>query len=368
MPESPGQYGSTGAPLVVGDLVITGVSGGDDPLRRVSSRPTRRRPASWPGVSGRCRSRGEPGRRPGRARRSRPAAAATWLTGSYDPETGLLYWPTGNPFPDTDGDQRGGDNLYTNCVVALDAKTGKLRWHYQFTPHDLHDWDATEPLVLVECDVSGARAQAAAAGESQRLLLCAGPDDRRIAAGQAVRAEADLGERDRRATGVRRRWKATSRRRAGTKTCPAVRGATNWYSTAYNPATRLFYVMAVEDCNIYRQSELGGYVPSSDPTDPPEKYLRAIDIETGKIAWEIPQVGAPEANYSGVLSTAGGLVFYGETGGGFAAVDAKIGRTLWHFDTGQAWRASPMTYMMAGRQYVAIAAGGNILSFALPDR
>jgi alcohol dehydrogenase (cytochrome c) len=96
--------------------------------------------------------------------------------------------------------------------------------------------------------------------------------------------------------------------------------------------------------------------------------LRALDVETGKVVWEIPQVGPPEANYSGVLSTAGGLVFYGETGGGFAAVDAKTGRTLWHFDTNQSWKASPMTYLMNGRQYVAIASGGNILSFAIPAK
>ena len=107
--------------------------------------------------------------------------------------------------------------------------------------------------------------------------------------------------------------------------------------------------------------------PSRDPSNPPEKYLRAIDIETGRIVWEVPQVGAPEGNYSGVLSTAGGLVFYGETGGSFAAVDAKSGKTLWHFDTGQEWRASPMTYLVNGRQHVAIASGGNIISFALPE-
>jgi alcohol dehydrogenase (cytochrome c) len=126
--------------------------------------------------------------------------------------------------------------------------------------------------------------------------------------------------------------------------------------------------MAVEDCNLYRQSEQGGYVPLADPSSPPERFLRAIDIETGEIAWEIPQVGPPEANYSGVLSTAGGLVFYGETGGGFAAVEAKSGKTLWHFETGQQWRASPMTYMAGGRQYVAVASGGNVLAFALPAR
>jgi alcohol dehydrogenase (cytochrome c) len=123
--------------------------------------------------------------------------------------------------------------------------------------------------------------------------------------------------------------------------------------------------MAVEDCTIYRQSKLGGYVPYNDPSDPPSKVLRALDIETGKIVWEIAQVGPPESNYSGVLSTAGGTLFYGESGGGFAAVDAKTGRTLWHFETNQIWKASPMTYMAAGRQFVAIASGGNILSFAV---
>ena len=124
--------------------------------------------------------------------------------------------------------------------------------------------------------------------------------------------------------------------------------------------------MAVEDCTIYRQSALGGYEPYRDPSDPPEKYLRALDFETGKLVWERAQVGPPEANYSGVLSTAGGLVFHGESGGGFAAVDAKTGETLWHFDANSVWKASPMTYMMKGRQYVSIAAGGNVLSFALP--
>ena len=150
----------------------------------------------------------------------------------------------------------------------------------------------------------------------------------------------------------------------GTVVCPAVRGATNWYSTAYHPLTRLFYVMTVEDCNLYRASG-SWFVPYSDPKQPPQKVLRAIDIETGKVAWEVPQIGAPEANYSGVLTTAGGLLFYGESGGAFAAADARTGKTLWSFPTGQAWKASPMTYTVKGRQYVAIAAGGNIMAFAL---
>jgi alcohol dehydrogenase (cytochrome c) len=153
---------------------------------------------------------------------------------------------------------------------------------------------------------------------------------------------------------------------AGVETCPAVRGATNWYSTAYNPATGLYYVMTVEDCSIYRKAHDGGYGRVNHPDDPAMKVLRAIDVDTGKIAWELPMRGNPEKNYSGVLSTAGGLVFFGETTGGFAAVDASSGKPLWHFETNQPWKASPMTYTVQGRQYIAIASGADILSFSLP--
>jgi alcohol dehydrogenase (cytochrome c) len=126
--------------------------------------------------------------------------------------------------------------------------------------------------------------------------------------------------------------------------------------------------MTVEDCSIYRKAHDGGYGPADDPADPPMKFLRAFALETGKIAWELPLTGPPERNYAGVLSTAGGLVFLGETSGGFAAVDARTGSYLWHFEASEPWKASPMTYMVDGRQYVAIASGSNILSFALPGK
>jgi alcohol dehydrogenase (cytochrome c) len=150
-----------------------------------------------------------------------------------------------------------------------------------------------------------------------------------------------------------------------------VRGATNWFSTAYNPQTNLYYVMSIEDSSIYRQSKRGGFLPVNDPLDPAKRYLRAIDIETGDIRWEIEQIGPTEhtltaGNYSGVLATSTNLVFYGESSGGFAAVDAATGRTLWHFEAGSIWKASPITYRVNNRQYVAIASGANILSFALP--
>ena len=365
MPEEPSRYGSTVAPLVVGDLVIGGVAGGDEGIRGFI--------AAYKATTGELAwrywtvpKRGEPGSETWIGNAIDVGGGATWLTGSYDPETQLLYWPTGNPFPDTDGDDRKGDNLYTNSVVALDIHTGKLRWYFQFTPHDLHDWDATEPLVLVNARFGG---------RDRKLLLQANRNGYYYVLDRTT-GEFLLGKpfvkRLTWASGIDAKGRpqlleGAKPTKAGTVSCPAVRGATNWYSTAFNPSTRLFYVMAVEDCNIYQQSKLGGYVPFRDPANPPEKYLRALDVETGKIVWEIPQVGPPESNYSGVLSTAGGLVFYGETGGGFAAVDAKTGKTLWHFETNEAWKASPMTYTMNGRQYVAIASGGSILSFALKE-
>ena len=159
---------------------------------------------------------------------------------------------------------------------------------------------------------------------------------------------------------------------AGTKTCPAVEGATNWMSPAYNPITKLFYVMALEKCGIYikrpqrwtRGDSFYGGTTRVIPGERGRKYLRAIDPETGKRVWEVAQTGSARS-WGGVLSTAGGLLFYGDDGGAFAAVAADTGRPLWHFQTNVLWKASPMTYMVDGRQYVAVAAGGNIIAFGL---
>ncbi|NDJ13221.1 MAG: hypothetical protein EBY17_18830 [Acidobacteriia bacterium] len=249
-------------------------------------------------------------------------------------------------------------------MIALDPKTGQLKWHYQFTPHDLHDWDATEPFVLVNAKFQG---------RDRKLLLQANRNGFFYVLDR-VTGEFLLGKPFVRkltwASGIGTDGRpvlldGNRPTKGGTKTCPAVRGATNWYSTAFNPGAGLFYTMAVEDCNIYQQTSAGGFEPYRDPKDPAEKFLRAIDLQTGRIVWEVPQVGAPESNYSGVLSTAGGVVFYGETGGSFAAVDAKSGVTLWHFNTGNQWKASPITYVVNGKQYVAIASGGNVVAFGL---
>jgi alcohol dehydrogenase (cytochrome c) len=348
----------------VGDLVIAGLAGADGGIRGFL--------AAYKASTGKLAWRhwtiprpGEPGSETWKGKAIELGGGSTWLTGTYDPETKLLYWPTGNPYPDTDGSDREGDNLYTNCILALEIETGKLRWYFQFTPHDVHDWDATEPPVLVDAPFRG---------RDRKLLLHADRNgfyyvlDR--VTGEFLMAEPFV-KKITWASGIDAKGRpillpGNEPTRGGTKTCPDVRGATNWYSPAYNPSTRLFYVMTVEDCSVYRQAANGGFIRIPDPADPGKKHIRALDMETGKIVWEIEQIGHPEENYSGVLSTVTGLVFYGESGGAFAAVDAKTGHTLWRYEAHQPWKASPITYMVNGRQYVAIASGANILSFALP--
>ncbi len=365
IPETPQHYGATSAPLVVGDLVMEGVAGGDEGIRGFVG--------AWKVATGELAWRfwtvpkpGEPASETWKGDAIGAGGGSTWLTGTYDPETGLLFWPTGNPFPDTDGADRGGDNLYTDCDVALDPKTGKLVWYFQYTPHDLHDWDAEQPPVLIDAKFQG---------RDRKLLLHANrngyfyvldrTDGKFLFGKPFVRKLTWSSGLDAGGRPILTSNNETTP--GGVKTCPAVRGATNWYSPAYSPLTGLYYVMVVEDCGMYRQAKQGGFGFLNDPKDPGMKYLRALNIETGEIAWEIPQIGPVERNYSGVLATAGGVVFYGESSGGFAAVDAKTGATLWHLEAGSQWKGSPMTYTAGGRQYVTIAGGANILTFALPE-
>jgi PQQ-dependent dehydrogenase (methanol/ethanol family) len=364
-------YGATSAPLVVKDLVLSGTSGGDEGARGfVDAYKASTGERVWRFWN--MPAPGEPLSETWVGRAMEHGCVDGWLTGTYDPTTDLIYWPTGNPCPDYNGDERKGDNLYSSSVLALEPETSKLRWHYQFTPHDLHDWDAAQTPMLIDADFRG----------RQRKLLVQANRNGFFYVLDRITGEFLLGEPFVKkltwASGIGPNGRpklvpGQEPTEQGTRTCPSVSGATNWMSTAYNPATGLFYVMALESCNIYTKSsawwEPGqsfyGGAARRVPGEIEQKVLRAIDVQTGKIAWEVPQAGGGHSA-GGVLSTAGGVVFFGDDNGALAAVDAKTGMTLWHFHTNEAWRASPMTYMVGGKQYVAVASGSNIIAFGLP--
>ena len=371
MADSRKHYGSTSAPLVVGDLVISGVSGGDEGIRgQLNAFDARTGAHVWRFWSIPEKSDNAAGDWVGRA--IEHGCGATWLTGSYDVETDTLVWPIGNPCPDFNGDERKGDNLFTDSVVALDPKTGKLKWHYQFTPHDMHDWDATETPMLVDSVFQGAPRKLLMQGNRNGFfyvldrtsgkVLVASPFVRKLTwakkigpDGRPVLAEG---------------WAPTT---DGTEICPSMEGASNWMSTSYHPGTRLFYLSALEKCNVFSkngewwkqgQSFYGGSARPV-PSEIPRKYVRAIDPRTGKIAWEYEQTG-PGDTWGGLLATAGGLVFFGDDDGSFGALDASSGKRVWRFPLNAHWHASPMTYAVDGRQYVAVAMNGSIIAFALP--
>ena len=366
-------YNGTSAPLVVGNLVVSGTAGGDEGVRGFV--------AAFDQASGREVWRfwtvprpGEPTSETWKGNSLEHPSGATWMTGTYDPQLDTIYWPVGNPGPDFNGDDRQGDNLYTDCIVALDSKTGKLKWYYQFTPHDVHDWDAQEPAVLVDANWQG---------RPRKLLLQANRNgffyvfDR--TSGQLLLAKSFLKKlnwaeaigKDGRP--ILNNLKETPE--GETYVCPGFQGGTNWFSTSFNPATGLYYIQALERCNLFSKrtmewqagkSYMGGAARPA-PGETFEKVLRAINIQTGEIVWELPQVSGTVTSSAGTLSTAAGLVFFGENSGAFMAADAANGKSLWQFQTNQTWKASPMTYMFDNKQYVAIAAGQSIMAFGLPD-
>jgi alcohol dehydrogenase (cytochrome c) len=363
-------YGATSAPLIVKDLVISGTSGGDEGIRGFL--------AAYKASTGErvwrfwtVPAAGEPLARTWGGRAIEHACTATWLTGTYDAETDLLFWTTGNPCPDFNGDERKGDNLYSDSVLALKPETGELKWYYQFTPHDLHDWDAAETPMVVDAVYRGKRRKLLLQGDRNGFFyvldrttgefLAASPFVKRLTWASGI-------GKDGRPILLPGADPATE----GTRACPSMEGATNWMSTAFDPNTGLFYLMALEKCSIFFKSSAWwqpgesfyGGAAHEVPGETPEKALRAIDLQTGRIAWEYPQTG--EANtWGGILATSTGLVFFGEDSGAFAALEASTGKLLWHFPLGAHWKASPMTYAVDGKQYVAVAADGNIVSFAL---
>jgi alcohol dehydrogenase (cytochrome c) len=362
-------YGATSAPLLVKDKVIVGTSGGDDGVRGfVSAYDAQSGKLAWrfwtiPGP-------GAPGSESWPGRAYLHGGGTTWMPGTFDPESNTIFWGTSNPAPDFNGDSRPGDDLYTDCVLALDPDTGKLKWHFQFTPHDLYDYDATETPVLIDAEYRGRPRKLlveanrngffyvldridgkflSAVPFVEKLNWTKGIDDngRPIPAGVVPTTE-------------------------GALVCPGFSGATNWYAPSYNPATHLFYFLASENCSIYLR---GGdkFIPGHtfyatgakrSPGDAGRKILLAYDLFDSRPKWEYPQVGSGHSS-AGTMTTAGGLVFFGDDAESFEAVNASTGAPLWHFNTGQSITASPMSFSVDGQEHVAIAAGSNIFCFRL---
>jgi len=365
-------YNATSAPLAVGDLVVSGTAGGDEGARGFV--------AAFDQITGKevwrhwnAPAPGDPLAETWKGLDLHHPGSVSWFTGSYDAELDTVYWQTGNPGDDFNGDHRSGDNLYSCSVLALDRKTGKLKWYYQFTPHDVWDWDATEPVLLVDAQWQGKPRKLLLQANRNGFFYVLDRTDGKLLLGKPFTKKltwaTGIGA-DGRPIPVAGQEPTTE----GNTACPAVEGAANWHSTAFNPATGFFYVQALDKCAVYRKNytewQAGrGYQGGSGrnvPGDPGLKVLRAIDIQTGKIVWEVPEPGQAQS-WSGALSTAGGVVIFGDESGALAAVDAVTGKRLFSFQTNQMLKASPMTYQFDGKQYVSIASGSNIISLGLVE-
>jgi alcohol dehydrogenase (cytochrome c) len=369
-------YSATAAPLVVGALVIQGVAGGDEGARGfVDAYRAATGERVWRFYT--IPKRGEKGSETWKGQAIDHGCGGTWLTGSYDATLDLLYWAVGNPCPLYNGEERLGDNLYTASVVALAAQTGELKWHYQFTPHDTHDWDATQPMLLVDEMWQG----------RPRKLLLNGNRNGMFYVLDRTTGEFLLGDR----LSTKVTWNlgftkegrpivdpGSVSTREGVAVCPGATGGANFPAAAFSPETKLFYTRVSDSCGVFTSHEdplgvagdrwRGGGVASDKAQQALAAlqsgyggtFIRAMNPFTGKKVWDYPASGGR----SGVLATGGGLLFVGGSGG-LVAVDAKSGKAVWHFNTGQSSSAGPMTFMVGGKQYVVLAGSGGIVAYAL---
>ena len=364
-------YFASMAPFVVKDKIIVGMGGGDSGARgflaALSPSTGEELWRLWT-----IPKKGEPGSETwSKDITLNWGGGGTWLSGTYDPALNLLYWTTGNPWPDFYGGDREGTNLYSDSLIAVDADTGKLKWYFQFTPHDTHDWDAQSWPVLIDMVHEGKPRKVVLHPNRNGFLYLL---DR--VTGEFLRATPFVDKLDW-ASGIDAKGKPVvvpgkDPTPGGTRACPSVRGAANWMSPSYNPATGLLYLPTLEQCDIYYSSikepkpmiGFAGTGGEAIPAEPGKLFLRAIDPRTGKRVWEVPMTG-PATAWAGTVSTAGNVLFFGDDIGQLVAADAKSGKHLWHFGTSQTITASPITYLVDGKQYVAICSASDVYAFGL---
>lgn len=361
-------YSATHAPLVIKDKVLMGVAGGEYGVRgfldaydvATGERKWRFYTVPGPGEFGRDTWEGDSWKTGG---------APIWITGSYDPELNLTYWGTGNPGPDWNGDVRKGDNLFSASVVALDPDTGQRKWHFQFTPHDEHDWDATQIMVLIDREFRGRQRKLLVNANRNGFYYVLDRATGEFLHGKPFVKQTWASGLDDRGRPLRIPGKLPTPE--GNHVYPQVVGGTNWASPAFSPLTGLFYVPVREGGSMYFKGDAdykpgrrfqGGFFNNEKVSNDWYGAIRALDPLTGDTKWEhrllLPSL-------AGVISTAGGVVFAGTDDGYFKALDAQSGRELWHANLGARVVASPVSYEVNGHQQIAIAAGSALFVFGL---
>jgi alcohol dehydrogenase (cytochrome c) len=358
-------YSFTVSPLAVKNLIVIGVSGGEYGIRgfvdaydaATGERKWRFYTVPGPGESGHESWEGDSWKVGG---------APAWNTGTYDATSNQIFWPTGNPAPSNRGQGRAGDNLYSNSLLALNADTGKMNWYFQFTKHDEHDWDATQVPVMIDAEGKHLIAQANRNGFFYVLDRTTGKLVSANAYGKTTWSDTKDAE------GRPVAKKEASPTLEGHTVCPGALGTTNFMAPTYSPKSGLFYVTARDQCDIFSTApqpyEAGhafygsAYFPSEEAR-PYLGFLKAIDPATGEVKQTFQHTSP---TWSGVLSTAGGLVFNGDAEGNFIAFEAAALKPLWHFQMGGAVYAGPMAFAVDGKEFVAIAAGSALYTFGLP--
>ena len=361
-------YGGTSAPFAVKNEVLVGTSGGDDGVRGFL--------AAFDAQTGKEKWRfwtipgpGEKGNESWPGDLYLHGGGTTWLPGTYDPELNTLYWGTGNPAPDYDGSVRPGDDLYTSCLLALDPETGTLKWFFQFCPHDLYDYDAVQTPVLVDAKFEGQQRKLIVAANRNGFLYILDRTNGKFLFGKQFALEQNW------AKGLDKNGRPVSAglvpNENGVRVCPANGGATNWYSPSYSPSTHVFYFRSYEACAVFRAKtapfEEGSTYYSTGAEVVPgtgKGYINAFNLDTLDFAWREALIG-PDKGWGGVMSTATGLIAYGDDAQNFVVADGRTGKPLWHFNLGQLVHASPMSFAVDGRQYFSVAAGSDVFSFAL---
>ncbi len=359
----------THAPLAIDGKIIVGVTAGECALTGfVDAYDAKTGKKLW-----RLHSVAQPGD-PNRASWAGDSAnyggAPTWTTGTFDTETNTIFWMTGNPGADYDGSPRAGDNLYSCSVLAIDANTGKMKWWFQFTPHDVHDWDGNQTPMLIEGMVRGAKRKLLVTAQRNAFYFVLDRTTGEFLAGKPFAKQTWAKGLDDKGRPIV--LPNTTPTAEGNYVCPDAAGSANWGAPSYDASLGLFFVSVREACAVYTsvtktpvpgQGFTGGG-QELDPKVGTPGAVRALDATTGDRKWNFPIHTGSSA--TGVLATAGGVVAAASADGNLILLDSRTGRDLWHYQTGASIKSGPISYSVDGKQYIAIASDAALFTFTLP--